>query len=331
MGRSAEIISSNWIASSSLSPEADMTTHRNESDDPIVVTGLGHVVIGPGDPPCDPTPYLKVKKLRKYMGVQDDLAVVAAAKALESAGLRARSVSEGLGERTGLYLAVGYIPFEKADLEPLLAASLDADANFSMERFSTAGFRTVNGLLTFRCLPNMPAYHVSANFDILGPYFVTYPGPGQFYVALDEALTALEEGNIDVALVGGVAHQRNFLVESHFARIRPPIQSDSLADAAGCIILERRGRVLARGGIDRGELLGWDILYRAWNPFHDGPWSTWSMGITPGRVEGPHLYLGAAWLPVILSQAAERRRRYFQAYIELRNGITAESLWEFAS
>src|SRR5579864_7461334 len=97
--------------------------------DPVVVTGLGHVVIGPGDPPCDPMPYLKVKKLRKYMGVQDDLAVVAAAKALESAGLLARTASEGLGERTGLYLAVGYIPFERADLDPLLEASLDADGN----------------------------------------------------------------------------------------------------------------------------------------------------------------------------------------------------------
>src|SRR5437667_1190818 len=143
--------------------------------DYVVVTGLGHVVIGPGDPPCDPMPYLKVKKLRKYMGVQDDLAVVAAAKALESAGLSGAS----LGERTGLYLAVGYIPFERADLDPLLAASLDADGNFSMEAFSRAGFRTVNGLLTFRCLPNMPAFHVSTNYDIQGPYFVTYPGPGQ--------------------------------------------------------------------------------------------------------------------------------------------------------
>ena len=102
------------------------------------------------------------------MGVQDDLAVVAAAKTLWSRrDYESPKRERGVGRsRTGLYLAVGNIPFEKADLDPLLVASLDADGNFSMERFSTAGFRTVNGLLTFRCLPNMPRDHVSANFDI---------------------------------------------------------------------------------------------------------------------------------------------------------------------
>lgn len=37
---------------------------ESAASDPVVVTGLGHVVIGPGDPPCDPMPYLMVKKLR---------------------------------------------------------------------------------------------------------------------------------------------------------------------------------------------------------------------------------------------------------------------------
>ena len=38
---------------------------------------------------------------------------------------------------------------------------------------------------------------------------VNYPGPGQFYLALEAAAAALADGTIDVALVGGVAHQRN--------------------------------------------------------------------------------------------------------------------------
>jgi 3-oxoacyl-(acyl-carrier-protein) synthase len=300
--------------------------------DPVVVTGLGHVVIGPGNAPCDPMPYLKVKKLRKYMGVQDDLAVVAAAKALESANLLpAPSASEGLGERTGLYLAVGYIPFEQADLDPLLAASLDAQGNFSMEAFSTTGFRTVNGLLTFRCLPNMPAYHVSINFDIQGPYFVTYPGPGQFYVALEEALIALEDGIIDMALVGGVAHQRNFLVESHFARVERPIRRHELADAAGYIILESRSHALARQAVNRTQLLRWETHYRACDPFAETPTSSWEMGITSCCMKSPGIYMGVASLPVMLSLAAEQRRRRLEDHMENRGGITAGSLWEFVS
>jgi 3-oxoacyl-(acyl-carrier-protein) synthase len=304
--------------------------------DPVVVTGLGHVVVGPGDPPCDPMPYLKVKKLRKYMGVQDDLAVVAAAKALESAGLLARSASEGLGERTGLFLAVGYIPFEGADLDPLLAASLDAGSHFSMEAFSTAGFRTVNGLLTFRCLPNMPAFHVSANFDIQGPYFVTYPGPGQFYVALEEALIALEEGSINVALVGGVAHQRNFLVESHFARVNPPVPAGRLGDAAGCLTLERNGHAAARGAVVRGTITQFQIKSIPHNPFkHElipSEKFAWRRGEPlPGNGEGLPLSTqrGAASLPVFLSQSAAPLTRVAHD-LRSRDGVIARSCWSFS-
>jgi hypothetical protein len=292
--------------------------------DPVVVTGLGHVVIGPGNEPCDPMPYLKVKKLRKYMGVQDDLAVVAAAKALESANLLARSASKGMGERTGLYLAVGYIPFEEADLDPLLAASLNADGNFSMEAFSTAGFHTVNGLLTFRCLPNMPAFHVSTNFDIQGPYFVTYPGPGQFYVALEEALMALEEGSVDVALVGGVAHQRNFLVESHFARIDQPIPAERLLDAAGCLVLEKASHAAGRGAPSRAHQEFHSLVYVAREPMAErrlGP-SEKFIGEVPSPGE-----LGAGSLPVMLSLAAERGAGVLAQRLGTRETLTAVSAW----
>jgi 3-oxoacyl-[acyl-carrier-protein] synthase II len=281
-------------------------------------------------------PYLKVKKLRKYMGVQDDLAVVAAAKALESAGLRARSVSEGLGERTGLYLAVGYIPFEQADLDPLLAASLDADGNFSMEAFSTAGFRAVNGLLTFRCLPNMPAYHVSANFDIQGPYYVTYPGPGQFYVVLDEALMAMDAGSIDVALVGGVAHQRNFLVESHFARVRPPIPAERLVDAAGCLVLERKSHAAARGAVVRGKLSRFRVQYAAHYPFAHELLSAegfdWAPRFAfPGEGERRLLSLemGPASLAVFLSHAAGRLPDLAH-WLRSRDGVSGKSDWSLS-
>ena len=77
-----------------------------------MLTGLGHVL----GAPCDPRLFLRVRKNRKFMGLQDDLAVVAAGRALESAGL----ADATLGERAGLYLAVGYIPFERADIDSLM-------------------------------------------------------------------------------------------------------------------------------------------------------------------------------------------------------------------
>jgi len=274
-------------------------------------------------------PYLKVKKLRKYMGMQDDLAVVAAAKALESANLLpAPSASEGLGERTGLYLAVGYIPFEQADLDPLLAASLDADGNFSMEAFSTTGFRAVNGLLTFRCLPNMPAFHVSTNFDMQGPYFVTYPGPGQFYVALEEAVIALHEKDVEVALLGGAAHQRNFLVESHFRRLEPPLAAEQLMDAAGFLVLEKRRRAAARGATERGRLISYVPGYQARSPLDETlpRWERFRLLHGPDRLIPEEM--GPGSLAILLSRAAaERRRGIWWHAVKSRDGVTATSKW----
>ena len=217
----------------------------------IVVTGVSSVSLGPSDPPTlDPSAYLRSKKTRKFMGTQDDLAVLAAGDALARAGLAA----EALGERAGLFAVVGYIPFNREDIEPVLADSLEGEY-FSMARFSAGGFQRAHPLLTFRCLPNMPAFHVSANFNVQGPYFVSYPGVGQVYGALEEACVELDSGRIDVALAFGVAHQRNFLVQHHFSRIEPPVAAGALWDAAACVILERAEQATGRGARARIELI----------------------------------------------------------------------------
>ena len=227
--------------------------------DQLVVTGRGHVV----GKSCDSTPFLKSRKSRKFMGRQDELAVVAASRAIEAAGYL---LPAALGERCGLYLAVGFIPFEQEDLDLLVDASI-ADGAFSMERFSTDAFSALNPLLTFRCLPNMPAFHVSLNLDVQGPYWVGYPGIGQFYVALEEAGAALAEGTIDLALVGGVADQENLLVRHHFSRVDPPADPDALRSSAAFVVLERRVDADRRGAAVRARLRRCSLSYEPADPF----------------------------------------------------------------
>ncbi len=293
------------------------------ADESVVITGLGHVIVGRDDPCCDPMPYLGIKKLRKYMGVQDDLAVVAAGRALDSAGLAGTS----LGGRTGLYLAVGYIPFEQRDIDPLFRESLDGDT-FCMQRFSTAGFRAVSGLLTFRCLPNMPAFHISVSFNIQGPYFITYPGPGQFYLALEQACLALATETVDVALVSGVAHQRNFLVTHHFNRIDHPVPADRLLDAAGCLILERSGCASARRAPIRGRLVNHEIAYTPHDPFEESPVALEPFDASDnGEFEVPG-EMGAASLPAALSLRAECGRRRVRHHVSGRDNLHGSSTWE---
>lgn len=290
----------------------------------IVVTGAAGVALGPGDAPTlEPTEYLRSRKTRKFMGTQDDLAVIAAARALQSAGLG----SEQLGERAGLFAAIGYIPFNRQDIDPVLAHSLDGD-QFSMERFSSGGFQQAHPLLTFRCLPNMPAFHVSANFDIQGPYFVTYPGPGQAYSALIQACNDLEQKAIDVAVVFAVAHQRNFLVEHHFSRLSPPTPADQLWDAGACLVLERDDFAKARGAREKGILRQYEQGYIAQDPLESKIAEAESLegaALLPGA-RGPAGLFGAIAAAIDAGKKGEVVHR-----LRSRDQVLAHSVWEIGA
>jgi 3-oxoacyl-(acyl-carrier-protein) synthase len=281
----------------------------------IVVSGKGAVV---GES-CDSAPFLKSPKTRKFMGRQDELAVVAAARALESAAL-----SAPLGERCGLYLSIGFIPFEGDDLDLLVASSI-ADEGFSMARFSTEAFFAVNPLLTFRCLPNMPAFHVSLAFDIQGPYVVGYPGTPQFYLALEDAFAALASGAIDVALAGAVADQGNLLVRHHFSRLEPPVDASRLASAAAFLVLERRVDVERRGGPIRGRLVDADVRYSPFDPL-ESPITPMEEITRNGIADRPPLLeLGPASLGVALTDTDAVRLEHT---MRSRDGFTVSSRWE---
>jgi 3-oxoacyl-(acyl-carrier-protein) synthase len=249
-------------------------------------------------------PWLKSRKMRKYMGKQDELAVIAAGRALANAKLQVQD-----GSRIGLYLCIGYIPFERADIDAITAGSL-RDGQFSMEQFSTVGIEQVNPLLTFRCLPNMPAFHVSLNFGVRGPYLVTYPGIGQFYLALEAAASALGAGEIDYALVGGVADQRNFLVDYHFSRL-PKRRATERQDAAAVLCLETRARAADRRAPTRAELVDFDIRYQPHDPL----------------AAPPEAFDDDALGPAALACALNDASRDVHHRASTRDGFRVASLW----
>ena len=297
----------------------------------LVVTGTAAIVLGGehGETSCDPIPFLKVRKSRKFMGVQDDLAVVAAGRALQQAGL-----GNALGTRTGLYAAIGFIPFDQSEIDRVVAASIDEHGRFSMKKFAAEGISRAHPLLTFRCLPNMPAYHVSVNFDVQGPYLVTYPGPGQLHQAIEEASFALAEGEIDVALVVAVAHQRNFLVTHHFARLAPeesPISADRLRDAGTCLVLETAAHASARGAIGRAKPVSWTLGYRP--PGSDGAPNVGrrieeSFTLRDAALDVDALgALGPASLGVMLARSMGEVGT-LRHVLHARDGVMAESAWE---
>ena len=100
----------------------------------------------------------------------------------------------------------------------------------------------------------MPAFHVSLNFELRGPYFITYPGVAQAYEALRQAVDDLSDGLIEHALVGGVADQHNFLVDFFFERDARR-RSLPREDGASFFCLERASTAEKRGAPVLARLL----------------------------------------------------------------------------
>lgn len=285
---------------------------------PLKLSGTGSIVVT-SDSEIDVLPWLKYRKMKKFMGKQDELAVIASGLAARNAQLS----EEDLRSRTGLYLCVGFIPFERQEIETIARNSSD-NGTFSMDLFSTKGFDEVNPLLTFRCLPNMPIFHVSLNLNIQGPYFITYPGAAQFYVALEQACLALDQQEIDFALVGGVADQNNFLVQHHYNR--SGITTNPTPDVAGFICLERNGVASSEASARRREdsrsedasdraLLGLSIKYQPRVTRHIERWADADVD----------QHLGAASLAVMLDQCPQSGN--IRHYFESVDGMQAESSW----
>lgn len=256
---------------------------------------------------CDPTRYLRVPKTIKFMSKQDRLAVNAAGKALASAALELNKAKDNCG----LFMTVGYIPFNREEAERICRYSQE-NHQFSMSKFSTEAYDNINPLLAFACLPNMPAYHLSANFNIQGEYALTYPGAVQFYQVLSEAVQRLQNNDLKRAIVGSVSDQCNFLVENHFQKFHAA-DAVPTADAAVFMILEKMTPARTASRQARIKLLSLDTQYTKGNLKQERSLSDFR--------------LGPAELPLLLSAFAQNQKGIFSHCCQSETH-TLKSTWE---
>lgn len=262
------------------------------------------------------TPLLRTPKMRKYMGRQDLLAVVAAHQAAQEARLSPDSL-----KACGLYLAAGFIPFETNDLNALIQYS-DVAGEFDIRKFADVAIKEVNPLLTFRCLPNMPAFHISYNLGMHGSYFVTHPGPSQFYQALNAAVTDLRSGRIGHALVGGVVDLNNAL--AHF-RIQRQLQGDGKPgeDVAAFICLSQAGDQLSDAQAWLDDMA---IRYSPHDPLNGAPsgneiWETSQQTLNTDSHDHP------CDLPVHVHHWLRTTQSAASHHLTSRDGFTCHSHW----
>jgi 3-oxoacyl-[acyl-carrier-protein] synthase II len=160
--------------------------------------------------------YVADRKTTKYMSDTTAMAVLAAGRALEDAGLLDDQIAcVGLA----LYMATSHIAF---DLSQAVAA-LGETSETHLRELGQEGLRRCNPLLPFKLLLNMPLGLVSIVFGIRGPNFILYPGAEQGALALDAAVRGIRAGR--------------------FAGVGPPLS------ARPCWLCPGRSGGLSRSGI----------------------------------------------------------------------------------
>lgn len=188
------------------------------------------VVAGP-----DLRPWLKRRKDAKLLARPAELALAAAAGALEGYGPERAEL--------GVFLGVGREPPDQGESEACLAAAA-REGRLDEERLAGAGRDLYPPLLPLKTLPNMALAHISINLGPMGENGAWAGGVGASWAALASAWWAVAEGRCPAALAGGA----DSLVDLGSARDRLRLgASGPPGEAAALLLLESRAQARERG------------------------------------------------------------------------------------
>jgi hypothetical protein len=209
-------------------------------------------------------PWLRDRKLVKYMSPAARMAVVAAGGALRQAGLLE---DEPRRAELGLMMATGLIAFDLGHVDRAIRGARDGDGQLDLVRLGREGLRACHPLLPFQLLGNMPLGLVSIAYGIRGENFVLYPDAGQAGSCLEAAVRAIRVGRLERVLVGGTAELVSLLPLGTLGRrgqlaaspeaaqpFAPCHAGVAPADAAAFLVLERESAARGRGASILGRL-----------------------------------------------------------------------------
>jgi 3-oxoacyl-(acyl-carrier-protein) synthase len=195
--------------------------------------------------------HIREPKLARLMNRDAQFAVAAARLALEDAQLIVGKTY--LPEKIGVYGAAGMAGLPLAEVLPLLRASVSAIGEFDPARFGREGLRTVNPLLSFKILGNMPLCFVSICENLRGPNAIYTPWEGQGARAIEAGVESLLAGDAECALVGGCdvkTHELAFIGLQQEGCFRSWTETGAgpvPGEGAAFLLLETEARANARG------------------------------------------------------------------------------------
>lgn len=241
----------------------------------------------------NPQAYIPRKTL-KVMARDIQLAVAASRLAVEHARLNLGSLNP---ERIGTSLGAGLLSYELEELAPPIAAALDSDASFHLDRFGSEGLGLLFPLWLLKYLPNMPACHVSILLNLQGPSNSITTACASSTQAIGEACRVIERGAADLILAGGAESKVNPIGLSRYQLIhalsqrrgepttayRPfDVNRDGLVvgEGAGMMVLEELEHARRRGATIYAEITGYGSapsLGRSPYEPDQGQGSVWAM------------------------------------------------------
>ena len=149
--------------------------------------------------------YVRPRKSLKVMCHEIQMAVAAAAMAVEDAGLTPQSADP---DRCGIVFGSELFYGEIEEIRDIYR-QCHTDGQFHFERWGERMGTDLFPLFMLKYLPNMAACHIGIAQDARGPNNTIALGEASSLLALIEAIRVIERGHADVMLVGGTGNRLN--------------------------------------------------------------------------------------------------------------------------
>ncbi len=214
--------------------------------------------------------YLRHKKMLKVMSRDIQLGVSSANLAMEDAKLKSGDVQP---DRLGVDFGASRICSTPQELAQAAAVCAAADETFEFTRWGEGGMGKIAPLWLLRQLPNMPACHVSIEFDARGPNNTITSRDASALLALAEATRTIERGAADAMIVGACSSYvdpldiaRLNLIDSLSQTGDDPTRAcrpfdmnrdgSIVGEGAATFVVERYEHAVARGADIYAEVIG---------------------------------------------------------------------------
>lgn len=208
-----------------------------------------------------------IQKALKLMNRETQMGVAAGQQAL----LDSRLLQNHDPERIGVCFGAENVSVMPEDFLAGVRACSDNDHGFDADRWGTDGLSEVAPLWLLKCLPNMPACHLSILNDLRGPGNTLTQRDVSFNMAIAEACRSITNDDADGMVVGATGTTLSAFNLMH-ARLEDEVcegndnvvcrpfdrrrRGSTPGEGAGVVVVEELQCALRRGAAIYGEILG---------------------------------------------------------------------------